>query len=114
MEVKVSKDGYIWFTAIKEEMILECRIVSAVCDVEDRCHLSGCVRFHLLEEGLEVDALKKAIRQRLNPKPIHLGLPELDLGHRARVQPLVQIFCGILTQHLLRLKVDKYCIFPCS
>ena len=98
-------------SAKKEEIILECRIVGAVCDIEDRRHLSGCVRLHLLEEGLEVDALKKAIRQGLNPKPIHLGLPELDLGHRARVQPLVQIFCRILTQHLLRLQVAKFCIF---
>ena len=46
-------------SAIKEEIILECRIVGAVCDIEDRRHLSGCVRFHLLEEGLEVDALRK-------------------------------------------------------
>ena len=110
----MSREGYIWLTIVKEEIILERRIVGTVSNIEDGCHLSGCVRFHLLEEGLEVDALKKAIRQRLNPKPIHLGLPELDLGHRARVQPLVQIFCGILTQHLLRLQVAKFCIFPRS
>ena len=33
----------------------------------------------------------------------HLGVPELDLGHWARVVPFVQLLSRILAKHLIRL-----------
>ena len=36
----------------------------------------------------------------------HLGVPELDLGHRTGIVPFVQLLSRILAKHLLRLK-DK-------
>ena len=45
---------------------LEGGVVGAVCEEEDAGHLDGGVALHLLEQGLEVDAL---------------GRPEVELCH---------------------------------
>ena len=38
-----------------------------------------------------------------NNKFPHLGVPELDLGHRTRIVPFVQLLSRILAEHLIRL-----------
>ena len=53
--------------------ILEGWVVSTVCDIEYWGHLPCCIRLHLLEEWLQVDALKKAIKPRLTQN--HPPLP---------------------------------------
>ena len=104
-------------SSLQRKILLEGWIVGAVRDVEYRSHLPRCVGLHLLEEGLQVDALKRhCLTQNpkpkiLDPKTTHLGLPELDLCHGSWIQPLVEIFCRIFAQYLLCLQKKS---FQCS
>ena len=61
-------DTWTWTTIGENQEIhqLEGGVVGAVCEEEDAGHLDGGVALHLLEQGLEVDAL---------------GRPEVELRH---------------------------------
>ena len=57
-----------------------------VRSIKDGRHLLGRRRLHLLEEGLQVHALR---------------VPEVDLRHRTRIGiRAVQLLSGVLTQNL--------------
>ena len=55
---------------------LEGWVVGAICEEEDAGHLDGGVALHLLEQGLQVDAL---------------GGPEVQLCHRTRCLLYVEV-----------------------
>ena len=78
-----------WFaTALMLVVLLETRIISGVCYIEDWSHVPCCWSLHLFEQRLEVDPL---------------WLPELDFLYWPGVVPVLQHLGAVLAQHLLHL-----------